>query len=293
MPRLRSSRRAVAAALAILAGSAAVFDAAAAPLDVVNRLRRQDCGAAVAPAALAPAPLLDAAAQRVAEGATLRAAVDGSGYRALSSTLIAVDVARNDPELARLVAQSCARIVLPALRDAGIYQRGRAVWIVLAEPFTAPALDRAAVRARILDLVNATRAQARRCGAHDFAAALPLRWSPVLERAASGHAREMAERSAMSHSGRDGSTPSQRVTRAGYAWTAVGENIAAGQRDADGVVRSWIASPGHCANLMSPDFTEVGVAFATDSASEAGIYWVQVFAAPLAPAPRTSQFGRR
>ena len=75
--------------------------------------------------------------------------------------------------------------------------------------------------------------------------------------------------------------PAQRVARAGYSWSVVGENIAAGQRDADTVVKSWLESPGHCANLMNPEYSEVGVAFATNASSAAGIYWAQVFAAPL------------
>jgi uncharacterized protein YkwD len=143
-----------------------------------------------------------------------------------------------------------------------------------------PALDRAAVAPRVLELVNRARAQPRRCGRDDFGAAPALRGSQPLERVARAHARDMAQRGSMSHTGSDGSAPAQRVTRAGYAWSAIGENIAAGQPDPESVVKGWLASPGHCANLMSPDYSEVGVAFATNPASEAGIYWTQVLASP-------------
>jgi hypothetical protein len=267
--------------------------AGARAIEVVNAVRGKGCGGEGSPA-LGHVATLDVAAQRVAEGKTLRQAVDSAGYRAVSSALLFFDGARDDNELARLVAQSCAQVTRAGLRDAGYYQRGRAVWIVLAEPFTLPALDKAVIGRRIVELVNRARAQARRCGNEDFAAAPPLRWSAALERAAGGHARDMAERGAMSHTGRDGSTPPQRTTRAGYAWSATGENIAAGQRDAESVVKSWLTSPGHCANLMNADYTEVGVAFATNPASEAGVYWAQVFGAPLgAQPPRTSGPGRR
>jgi uncharacterized protein YkwD len=254
------------------------------PLAVVNAARSHSCGTTAG--ALAHAPALDAAARAVAEGKSLRIAVEASGYRAVTSTLLRLEGVRDDSDLARVANRSCAQIAAAGLRDAGSYQRGQALWLVIAEPFSVPKLDRAAVAARVLDLVNQARAQPRRCGDEQFGAAPALRASPLLTQAASAHSRDMAERGSMSHVGGDGSTPAQRVTRAGYSWAAVGENIAAGQRDADTVVKGWLGSPGHCANLMSPDYTETGLAFATNASSQAGIYWAQVFAAPSASASR-------
>jgi uncharacterized protein YkwD len=60
----------------------------------------------------------------------------------------------------------------------------------------------------------------------------------------------------------------------------VAENIAAGARDADSVVRGWLNSPGHCANIMGAQYREMGVAYVYDKKSDAGIYWSQVFASP-------------
>ena len=48
---------------------------------------------------------------------------------------------------------------------------------------------------------------------------------------------------------------------------------------ADVAVQGWLKSPGHCANIMSPDFSEMGAAFAVNPKSSAGIYWVQVLGA--------------
>ncbi|HUL68173.1 MAG TPA: CAP domain-containing protein [Burkholderiaceae bacterium] len=254
------------------------------PLAVVNAARGQACGSRSG--ALAHTPALDTAAHAVADGKSLRAAVEASGYRAVNSAVLRFDGVRDDNELAILVNRSCTQIAAAGLRDAGSYQRGQAFWIVIAEPFSVPKLDQATVAARVLVLVNRARSQPRRCGNEQFGAAPALSVSPALTRAATAHVRDMAERGSMSHAGRDGSTPAQRVTRAGYAWSAVGENIAAGQRDADSVVKSWLGSPGHCANLMSSDYSETGSAFATNAGSEAGIYWTQVFAAPSAPASR-------
>lgn len=287
MVRFHSTSLALLGCLIAVAARSAGAD----PLDVVNTARQRGCGTSAA--ALARAPALDAAARHIADGKNLRAAIEASGYRAVNSTLLYLDGARNENDLARLVAQSCAQVSQSGLRDAGSYQHGTTLWLVLAEPFTVPALDRASVGPRVLELVNRARAQPRRCGREDFGAAPGVRWSQQLERAASAHARDMAQRGTMSHSGSDGSAPAQRVTRVGYTWSAVGENIAAGQRDPESVVKGWLASPGHCANLMSPDYTEVGVAFATNPASEAGIYWTQVFAAPSsAQAPRSTETRR-
>lgn len=277
------------ASVACLAAPAAHAD----PLAVVNAVRLEGCGSRSAAALTHSAPL-DLAAERVADGKKLRAAIESGGYRAVHATLLFVDGARDDTELARIVTQSCDPLTQARLHDVGLYQRGRTFWIVLAEPFTVPALEPAATGMRVLELVNRARAQPRRCGDHEFEATQPLHWSTKLEAAAATHARDMAERGTMTHAGRDGSTPAQRTTRAGYGWLATGENIAAGQRDAEAVVRSWLGSPGHCANLMSPDFTEVGVAFATNPSSEAGIYWVQVFGAPLPKSARDpADFVRR
>jgi uncharacterized protein YkwD len=60
----------------------------------------------------------------------------------------------------------------------------------------------------------------------------------------------------------------------------VGENIAAGQPTAEQVVAGWLKSAGHCANLMDPDFSEMGVAFAVAPQRGKAIYWAQLFATP-------------
>ena len=84
----------------------------------------------------------------------------------------------------------------------------------------------------------------------------------------------------LSHDGRDGSTPAQRVTRAGYRYRTTGENIAAGQMDPEEAVAGWIKSPPHCENLMNPVYTEMGVAYAINRASDMGVYWAQTFGTP-------------
>src|SRR6185295_14755405 len=133
----------------------------------------------------------------------------------------------------------------------------------LAAPFAPPPQSAAAdVAARVLALTNEARSRPRKCGNQFFEAAPPLKPNPLLERAAALHSRDMAQHSYLEHEDRGGASPADRVTRTGYPWRSVGENIASGQTSPEQVVQEWIGSPGHCANLMSPSFTEMGVAYA-------------------------------
>lgn len=130
---------------------------------------------------------------------------------------------------------------------------------------------------RVLELTNAARAQARTCGATSFAAAPALTYNAQLEQAAQGHATDMATRNYFSHTSQDGRTMAQRITATGYAWRTIGENIAAGQTTPEQVVAGWLASEGHCRNIMNPGFRELGVGYAPGGSY--GHYWVQNFGA--------------
>jgi uncharacterized protein YkwD len=103
--------------------------------------------------------------------------------------------------------------------------------------------------------------------------------SDRLQTAAQAHARDMARRNYFDHHAPDGSEPRDRVRRAGYRWALVGENIAFGPETADEVVSGWLASPGHCANMMDPRFREIGVGVAKGR-KRGHIYWVQEFGSP-------------
>jgi uncharacterized protein YkwD len=168
-----------------------------------------------------------------------------------------------------------------AMTEVGIYVDARQVWIVLAAPF-APSVEMSGQAAgqRVLELVNQVRAAPRDCGSRAFKAAQPVRWNESLAEASRLHAEDMARHNYLSHSGRDGSDPAQRVERAGYNYRSTGENVAAGQMKPEDVVAGWVRSPAHCANLMNPAFTEMGVAFAVDRGSEMGVYWAQEFGTP-------------
>ena len=120
--------------------------------------------------------------------------------------------------------------------------------------------------------VNAARSAGQDCGAKgDFTPAAELKLEPHLSAAAQAHAADMHAKDYFSHTAPDGSTVGTRVTRTGYRWSRVGENIAQGYKNVDEVMAGWLESDGHCANLMNPGFSKLGV-------GKSGDYWVQVFA---------------
>ncbi len=55
-----------------------------------------------------------------------------------------------------------------------------------------------------------------------------------------------------------GSDFGARITSVGFYWSSVAENIATGFRTPAGVVRAWMASTGHCQNILSPVYRFVG-----------------------------------
>ena len=132
----------------------------------------------------------------------------------------------------------------------------------------------------MLTQVNNARSQARDCGTVNYAATAALSWNCTLDAVAYEHSRDMGDNNFFSHTGSDGLSVGDRVTNAGYDWVAVGENIAAGQPTIDAVMTAWLDSPGHCGNIMSPSYTEIGAASYTVSGSDYSIYWTQEFARP-------------
>lgn len=136
-------------------------------------------------------------------------------------------------------------------------------------------------QAELMQRINAYRARGASCGSYgSFAPTTALAWNDLLQIAAARHSRDMAGRNFFSHTGSDGSSAGTRITQAGYAWRTWGENIAAGQGTVQAVVDGWMASPGHCANLMKPAFRHVGVACVANSASTYRRYWTMDLAAP-------------
>jgi uncharacterized protein YkwD len=123
----------------------------------------------------------------------------------------------------------------------------------------------------VIDLVNVERV------AHGLVA---VRSSSELNRAALDHTRKQADDGQIYHvDPDDGSNPGERISRTGYTFSAWGENVAAGYRTAQDVMKGWMDSPGHCRNILNPGFTEIGVGYVTGGAVF-GTFWTQAFARP-------------
>jgi len=132
----------------------------------------------------------------------------------------------------------------------------------------------------ILNRVNQARAAGRTCGTTRYNAVPALKWNSNLFNAAAAHSTDMAANNYFSHTGLDGRNAGQRITGAGYAWRSYGENIAAGQFTVQSVVDGWLASPGHCANIMSANVTEMATACVASSTSRYKTYWTMDLARP-------------
>jgi uncharacterized protein YkwD len=99
----------------------------------------------------------------------------------------------------------------------------------------------------------------------------PLTVDPKLARAAEDHSSDMAERDYFDHTTPEGVNFADRIVNAGYP-TPGAENIAVGQQNAEQVMKSWMESDGHRANILNCDLKTIGVGLAED-----GMYWTQDF----------------
>jgi uncharacterized protein YkwD len=129
-------------------------------------------------------------------------------------------------------------------------------------------------------LVNQARAQTQKCGSKTMPAVGPVDYSDEIAKAAQAHAQDMADKTYFSHDSLDGRAFDQRIAATKYRGSPGGENIASGFPTAQETLKGWLNSPGHCVNLMDPDFDHMGLglAFHNDSRySNAISYWVQDF----------------
>lgn len=123
---------------------------------------------------------------------------------------------------------------------------------------------------KLLALVNDARAKGCRCGGRYYKPVPPLTWNNRLERAAQKHSRYMRRRNLLTHAGQGGSDAGRRMSAEGYDWISYGENVAAGYGSDEATIKGWLKSKGHCKNIMSPKFKEMGIA-------SSGEFYTQVF----------------
>jgi uncharacterized protein YkwD len=118
--------------------------------------------------------------------------------------------------------------------------------------------------------------------------------APLLAVAAQGHAEDMAVRNFLNHTNPDGIDFSQRITNAGYGWSASGENIAAGVSEPAQVLQLWLNSPAHREAMLNCGYTEAAIGYAFEQNDQGNVvlpdgsnqgpflhYWVLNLATPL------------
>ena len=211
----------------------------------------------------------------------LQQAMATAGYPMKNVQAISLSGPRDAASAMKAIQESFCQIVLdPQFVDVGVSHQDRDWRIVVARPLLSARLgDWQTEGQKLLAELNIARSKARQCGTQSFAATTPLAWNATLATAAEVHSRNMANKNFFDHKDQDGRTPGDRAELAGYNFQEIGETIAAGQDTVRKVVDGWMASPGHCANVMNPLFRDLGAAYATDPKSDAGIYWTVMFGA--------------
>ncbi|MBI4363357.1 MAG: hypothetical protein HY545_00730 [Candidatus Doudnabacteria bacterium] len=102
----------------------------------------------------------------------------------------------------------------------------------------------------IIDLVNQGRGKA---------GVAPLKLNPILNQAAEAKASDMMLKRYFAHISPEGTKPWYWFKRAGYNYVYAGENLALGYTDPVELVDSWMASPSHRANILSPFYSDLGL----------------------------------
>ena len=247
-------------------------------ITAVNVARQHLCpGAARNP--LLPNAALNLLASKLAAGVTLHEALRASSYHAAQATELHLTGAISDDQVSSLlVTRYCSTLSTASFTEVGATRRGGELWLVIATPIRFPQAS-AQIEKQILRLVNRERSHGRRCGDRYFAPIHALHLSSILHQVAQAHSDEMARYSDLTHQGRDVSTPAQRARAGGYSTQGVvGENIASGPTTANEVVSGWLASSGHCENIMDGRFAEMGTAYAVNLTNHGEIYWTQLLA---------------
>ena len=144
----------------------------------------------------------------------------------------------------------------------------------------AAAAPKRQMRAAVVCLINEQRTSRH----------LPaLHASRLLDRSAQGWTNAMVSSDVFSH----GTNFAGRISAAGYVWRAAGENIATGFQTPAGVVRAWMASTGHCQNILNPTYGNVGTGISrrpvSGWASGAGT-WTQDFALSMYKSPPSANW---
>jgi uncharacterized YkwD family protein len=97
----------------------------------------------------------------------------------------------------------------------------------------------------------------------------------TLNRCAHVKSADMRDANYFSHNSPTYGSPFDMMRQFGVDYRQAAENIAAGQQTAEEVVKSWMESSGHRANILNPNYTHIGIGYAKGGSQNC--YWTQQF----------------
>ena len=101
----------------------------------------------------------------------------------------------------------------------------------------------------------------------------PLTLDSAISDVARIKSKDMSDNNYFAHQSPTYGSAGDMLTKFGVKWSAWGENIAAGQRTPEEVVNAWMNSEGHRANILSPNFSKIGVGYVNNGRPN----WTQMF----------------
>ncbi|MEI6144135.1 MAG: CAP domain-containing protein [Candidatus Berkelbacteria bacterium] len=114
----------------------------------------------------------------------------------------------------------------------------------------------------------------------------PVKMNSELQDAAVAKSRDMIYRNYFDHYA-FGETPWMFILRAGYNYSVAGENLAKGFSSSEGVVSAWMNSPAHRANILNPNYQEIGVGVVKGAFTENGQTTDTTLTTEMLAAPRS------
>lgn len=122
------------------------------------------------------------------------------------------------------------------------------------------------VEQQVLSLVNEERSK------RDLPS---LKMDTAISQVAILKSEDMRDSNYFNHTSPSYGSPFEMMKSFGISYKYAGENIAAGQPSADAVMKSWMNSPGHKANILNKNYTHIGIGHVTGG--KYTHYWTQQF----------------
>ncbi|MCK1993299.1 LysM peptidoglycan-binding domain-containing protein [Peribacillus muralis] len=153
----------------------------------------------------------------------------------------------------------------PAITDSNQIIVGQTINLPSDQPTAKQEYDQT-VEQQILRLVNEERSKA----------GLPnVEMDTSLSHTATLKSEDMRDHDYFNHTSPTYGSPFEMMKSFGITYKYAGENIAAGQPSSASVMKSWMNSPGHKANILNKNYTHIGIGYATGG--KYSHYWTQHF----------------